>query len=83
MPAPPGSSRISRSPSGMTWKPLVRSNLPVFCGDPAGGAVQAALAALGGVGDPVEAGVHGEFQVALGGDLHDLADAAAGAAGAA
>src|SRR6185437_14509468 len=49
----------------------------------AGCAQQPAIAALRRMRDAVEYGVAGEFKVALGGDLHRLAEAAARASGAA
>ena len=60
----------------------MRSFAPGLQRDHAGGTVQAAFAALRRIGDAVEDGVDREFQIALGGDLHDLAGAAARAAGA-
>jgi hypothetical protein len=56
---------------------------PGFEFDLARSARQTAVAPFRRIGDPIENGVAGEFQIILAADLHDLAEAAPGSAGAA
>ena len=82
MPAPPGVITTSRSPGGISWKPLPFKVWPDQ-GDEARLAVLAAVAAARRIIDAVERRQKVERLGDAAFDLHDLAEPAAGAAGAA